>query len=86
MHEDTCIFYKCNMYFEMFAQLQTLTDLHFTKYKRNMFWPSSFVMQKRNIFTCVVYTNRTLHVFTTNIYPILSVSKVKYFIFMPIAD
>ena len=71
---------------EMFAQLQTLTGWNFTKDKRNVLWPNSFVMQNQNIFTCVIYTNQALKIFTTNIYPILSVSKVTFFILMPIAD
>lgn len=46
-----------------------------------MFWPSSLMMQKRNIFTLVLYTTRPLQVFTTYIDPILSVNTAKSFIF-----
>ena len=38
-------------------------------------------MKKRNVLTHGMYTTRALHVVTTNIDPILLVSKVKYFIF-----
>ena len=66
---------------QMFEQLQTLTGLTFQKDKLNVFWPDSVSMQKRNIYTRVMYTNRVLQVFTSQVDPILSVSKVKSFIF-----
>ena len=38
---------------EIFKQLQSLKVLLFTKDRSNVFWPSSFKMQKRNLFTRV---------------------------------
>ena len=66
---------------EMFDQLQTLTGLKFHKDKLNVFWSNFFSMQNRNVYTRVVYTTRALQVFTSKVDPILSVSKVKSFIF-----
>lgn len=67
---------------EMFDQLPTLTGLNFRKDKDNVFWSNSFFMQKRDIFTCVMYTNRD----TTNMDSILLISKVNYLFFIPIVD
>ena len=43
---------------EILKQLQTLTGLSFYKDNMNICWPNSIAMQKRNIFTRVLYITR----------------------------
>ena len=65
----------------MFSQLQKLSGLSFYPDRRNVFWPCTDDVVKRNkINVHVVHTTQSFHKFTKTIEPSLKESRVKCFI------